>query len=279
MKKLLLAVVVVIFTIPAFATITIVDINGAGQFTSIQQAIDNANPGDTIQVWPGTYNEAININKNVVLQGSGYENTILTSSTNPTVTMSNGLIKWFMISSTMGNGIKVTNGRIHNCVIKSCALNGIYADNGASYIQNCVVVNNNSSGINATSSNASITVINTISRNNNGNGFYIGGCYPYFLQSYCNGSSGSADYHCGISGGQGSVDADPIFVSTTNYHLSSGSPCFNTGQPSLSDPDGSVSDMGYFGGPDCPISPVVYEMTITPNGNNINVQAKARANY
>jgi len=70
-----------------------------------------------------------------------------------------------------------------------------------------------------------------------------------------------------------------MFTSSSDYHISQGSPCWNTGNPSLSDPDGSVSDMGYFGGPDCPIYPVVYEIQITPNGSNINLQAKGRANY
>jgi len=37
--------------------------------------------------------------------------------------------------------------------------------------------------------------------------------------------------------------------------------------------------MGYFGGPECPIYPTVFEIIITPNGNNINLEAKGRANY
>jgi hypothetical protein len=262
--------------IPAFSTVLIVDINGAGQFTSIQLAIDNAVPDDTIQVWPGTYDGSININKNVVLQGSGYENTILTSTSDPTVTMSIGHIKWFMISSTMGAGIKISGGEVLNCIVKGCLTFGIYCNNGSTgYIENCIVLNSGSHGIYINSSSADVTVVNTISRNNTNNGFYAQSGTIY--RQYCNGTASA--YSGSVSGNQGCIDSDPIFVSATNYHLSSGSPCLNTGQPSLSDPDGTVSDMGYFGGPDCPIFPVVYEMTITPNGNNINVQAKARANY
>jgi hypothetical protein len=276
MKKLLFAVVLAVAALPAFATILIVDINGAGQFTSIQTAIDNATPGDTIQVWPGTYNGAINMNKNVVLQGSGYENTIITATSNPTITMSNGLIKWFMVSSTMGRGIDMSGGKVVNCVIKGCSSTGIYSINGLSYIQNCIVINNGDYGISSLASNSTIFVTNTISRNNTNPGFRAQGSGTMY-RSYCNGSI--EGYGGAMLGGQGCIDSDPIFNSTTNYHLSSGSPCINTGQPSLSDPDGSISDMGYFGGTDCPIFPVVYEMTITPNGSNINVQAKARANY
>ena len=262
----------------ASATITIVDINGAGQFTSIQQAINNASTADTIQVWPGTYNEAININKNIVLQGSGYENTIITGSFNPTVTISVGEIKWFMISSLAGNGIKISAGKVNSCVIKGCSAAGILSNQGTSSVINCTIVNNNGDGIvTDCGSTAWINVVNCISYGNTGTGFknnngqYCGG--PTIALSYSNGSTS------GTTGNQGCISSDPIFISSTNYHLSSGSPCLNSGQPSLSDPDGSISDMGYFGGPTCPIFPVVYEMTITPNGNNINVQAKARANY
>ncbi|MEI6436504.1 MAG: hypothetical protein WCP32_16880 [Bacteroidota bacterium] len=272
MKKLFFAVAFAVAAIPAFSTITIVDINGAGQFTSIQLAIDNSLPGDTIQVWPGTYNGAININKNVVLQGSGYENTIITSASTPTIMMSNGLIKWFMISSTYGIGLQISNGHVHNCVFKGAANYGIYCNNGTTgYIQNCVILNNGSYGIYATSPGY-LTVVNCIGRANTNTDFYNPNQSALNL-SY---SDGSQQYS---ANSQGVFNSDPIFVSTTNYHLSTGSPCFDTGQPSLSDPDGSISDIGYFGGPDCPIFPVVYQMTVSPNGNNINIQAKARANY
>ena len=261
----------------SLATITIVDINGAGQFTSIQLAIDNSLPGDTIQVWPGTYNGAININKNVVLQGSGYENTILTSTNNPTVTMSNGKLLWFQISSMLGVGIQISGGKVMNCVIRGCAAEGISSNNAPSYfyVQNCIIINNGGHGIYG--DNVGIYVTNTISWGNTGNGFYAYNG-AWINRSYCDGNAGSG-YYGNVVNNQGCIDSNPIFVSATNYHLSTGSPCFDTGQPSLLDPDGSISDMGYFGGPDCPIFPVVYQMTVSPNGNNINVQAKARANY
>jgi hypothetical protein len=278
MKKIIITIMLFALSGISFATIIIVDINGAGQFTSIQLAIDNSLPGDTIQVWPGTYSGAININKNIVLQGSGYENTIITSSVNPTITMSIGVLKWFQISSTGGDGIKVAGGgKITNCVIKSCAGNGILCSNGYAYISNCILIQNGGWGFLVTMPGYAY-VWSCISRNNTSGGYNGDGDPYYNCQYYLNISYSDGSVNC-MSNGQGCIDVDPIFTSSTNYHLSTGSPCFNTGQPSLSDPDGSQSDMGYFGGPDCPIFPVVYEMTVTPNGSNINVQAKARANY
>jgi len=51
--------------------------------------------------------------------------------------------------------------------------------------------------------------------------------------------------------GEGNIDADPLFVSPEEGHFSllSGSPCIDTGDPELPDPDGTRSDMGAYGGP------------------------------
>jgi len=277
MKKIIFTIAMLAFASLSNATIIIVDINGAGQFTSIQLAIDNALPGDTIQVWPGTYNGAININKNVVLQGSGYENTIITSASNPTINMSNGKIKWFQISSTGGTGILLSSGTVLNCVVKACASTGLASGPGTGYVYNSIFIQNGGWGATCEIGTGYLFVWNCISRNNAAGGFN-GDAPGYGCDNLMNLSFSNGTRNC-TGNNQGCIDADPIFTSLTNYHLSTGSPCFDTGQPSLSDPDGSISDMGYFGGPDCPIFPVVYQMTVSPNGNNINVQAKARANY
>lgn len=47
----------------------------------------------------------------------------------------------------------------------------------------------------------------------------------------------------------GNISVDPMFVSENNYHLKQDSPCINTGDPEITDNDGSRSDMGLYGGP------------------------------
>jgi hypothetical protein len=50
-------------------------------------------------------------------------------------------------------------------------------------------------------------------------------------------------------GTNGNLSVDPMFVSPTDLHLQSGSPLVDAGDPALLDPDGTVSDIGVYGGP------------------------------
>jgi len=256
----------------ANATKWIVDKNGHGNFTTIQAAINAAGVGDTVKVWPGNYSEQVLLNKNIVLQGSGYENTLISGSFNPQVNITAGKMMWFSVTSISGTGVQI-NGTsyITNCVVKYCMDKGIYGSSGA-FVTNCVVYNCGGYGIWAYSGN--LFVVNCISRNNTSQGFCISGGTMY--RSYCNGSTYGTP-----TGNQGCIDTDPFFVSVAdnNFHIPLASPCWNTGIPTLFDPDGSISDMGYFGGPDCPIFPVAYQIFGAPAGNNTDIQAKVRANY
>ena len=47
----------------------------------------------------------------------------------------------------------------------------------------------------------------------------------------------------------GNISVDPMFTDEDDYHLQSGSPCIDTGDLEITDPDGSRSDMGLYGGP------------------------------
>jgi nitrous oxidase accessory protein len=47
----------------ASAAVLTVGINGKGNYTSIQEAVNNAQNGDTIVVSPGKYVENVNVNK------------------------------------------------------------------------------------------------------------------------------------------------------------------------------------------------------------------------
>ncbi len=57
-------------------TIT-VDDDGEGEYTTIQDAINNSAKGDTVRVWAGTYREEILVNKTITIIGNGSEETIV----------------------------------------------------------------------------------------------------------------------------------------------------------------------------------------------------------
>ncbi len=282
MKKVIL-VVVWLFTAVATlsARIIKVDINGSGQFTSISAALTNAVAGDTIKVLPGNYTEQITVSKNVVVMGSGYETTIINSNSDPTVNMSTGKLQWFMISSSGGSGVYLTGGLVTNCVIIGCSGCGIYSHTSASSAsaKDCIVMNNVYQGVCAVNG-ATLNVTNCISINNGSYG-YSGYNWTSFGSGTLNLSySDGSQYN--TSGKQGCIDLDPKFesLSTPDFHISEGSPCWNTGSPALPDPDGSVGDMGYFGGPDCPVYPVVTSIKIIPQvDGSIQIQATGVANY
>jgi len=70
----------------------VININGAGDYSSIQDAVNNATAGDTINVGAGTYNEnQIVIDKPIKLIGAGADTTIINGETAALLTT--GLIR------------------------------------------------------------------------------------------------------------------------------------------------------------------------------------------
>jgi len=278
-KAVLLVVMFSLLTINNSARVIKVDINGSGQFTSISAAITASVAGDTIKVLPGIYNGAFTISKDIVIVGSGYESTKIYSNNDPTITMNGGKIMWVSISSTSGNGVNGVAGIITNCVISSCSKIGIYLlEESSVVIMNCVVFGNGSHGIyfnNPVGYINNSTVQNTISLNNSNYGF----------AAYCfNCGNAKVSYSCGSFGngisGVGNSTTDPRFISSIDYQISISSPCWDKGNSVILDPDGSPSDMGYFGGPDCPVYPVVKNVRIIPQtDSSIIIEATGVANY
>ena len=49
----------------------VVDADGGGSYTTIQAAVDDADDGDEVVVMPGTYSEAVTIEKDITVRGEG----------------------------------------------------------------------------------------------------------------------------------------------------------------------------------------------------------------
>jgi len=88
MKKIfsvLLAVALVLsFSLVTATPVAAATINVPGDYSTIQAAINAANPGDTIKVAAGTYDEQVVINRTLTLQGTGVTTVIKPSAANLT---------------------------------------------------------------------------------------------------------------------------------------------------------------------------------------------------
>jgi len=102
--------------------------------------------------------------------------------------------------------------------------------------------------------------------------------------------SNVTDYGGAASAGTGALSACPLFVDsvTHDYHLTSGSPCIDSGDPSLPlDPDSTRSDMGAFYSPQTGIAgnaPAVElrQLSVRPNpfaGSTVAVTAASLVVY
>jgi hypothetical protein len=255
----------------------VVDKSGLGQHTTIQAAVTAALAKDTVKVFPGVYNEQVVVSKDIVLQGSGYEYTRIIADVAPAMSISAGKVMWFAISSTAGNAVNMSGGIVTNCVLSNSPRHGVYY-NGSSpaKVQNCVVVNNAQlQGEQIYAETPGLTVVNTIIWT-----FPSGLDRDRTENSCCGNKIGILYCRTRYAEGTSGISVNPQFVSSTEFMLMGTSPCVDKGQPELNDPDGTRSDMGYYGGPDAPISPVVTELRIfvNPNGT-VNVQATAKSTY
>ncbi|ETR69498.1 MAG: hypothetical protein OMM_09547, partial [Candidatus Magnetoglobus multicellularis str. Araruama] len=153
-NQIIVTLCILLFASSAICETLFVDQSGAGDYITIQEAINEASEGDTIQIGPGTYLEHLDVKKNVSLIGAGPNFTWLNSASKPTDnTVSaiyinkalSGSISGMRITSN-ANGIHFNAGgnnlTIRNCIIDNCQY-GIYLHNISNtlYIYNNLIVN------------------------------------------------------------------------------------------------------------------------------------------
>ena len=117
----------------ASAATIIVDKNGNGDYTTIQEAIDNASFGDTIYVWAGVYNETLEIYNGISLIGNGSANTTIDASDS----------WWGATIDIAGNYVKISGFNLMNSTWTGINI-GFCSD---VHIFNNTISNNDNSGI------------------------------------------------------------------------------------------------------------------------------------
>lgn len=280
---LIMCIIIMVSVItPASSAVLIVDKWGTGTHKTIPAAITAANAGDTVVVYPGEYTDQVILNKNILLQGSGYEYTVIRTITDPALTMSTGTVRWFTISSSTGDGVKMSGGVLSNCVVSGCAKGGIWYSGGSlAVIMNCVVKDNNFHPSSTSlkpqilSTSDGLSVINTIiwtCPTGEGERDWIFGDGANVSILYCRSSNNSLGIGC--------ISDNPCFISCSDVKLCPTSACIDTGSTVIFDPDGTRSDMGYFGGTDTPIFPVITKLIISVNPDGtVKVQGTAESRY
>ena len=146
-------------------------------FNSIQEGVDAANPGDTVQVAPWTYPEHVIVDKNLILIGEDATTTIIDGDGWRDVVVeivaNNVEIKGFTIQDGEYQGILISDYnscRISGNTLTNNGNHGIYIfHSNNNTITDNIMISNNMSGIWLSSSSNNNTVIrNTISNNPRG---------------------------------------------------------------------------------------------------------------
>lgn len=122
-------------------------------YARIQEAINAAEPGDTISVASGTYYENIDINKTLTLTGADKTTTIIDSKKTGNVVIieaNNVTLKGFTIQAGSGEGVIISGFNqttISDNIIILNTYEGIYIENATdTIINNNIIANNAKAG-------------------------------------------------------------------------------------------------------------------------------------
>ena len=124
----------------------IIKLDGSGDYTSIQEGIDNSVNGDTVLVYPGTYFENINYNGKNITVASLYINTLVDSFIQKTIIDGNhnGSVVTFESgedTTAVLCGFTIQNGSGTEDATYFIG-GGIYCTGSSPYLKSCTITNN-----------------------------------------------------------------------------------------------------------------------------------------
>jgi parallel beta-helix repeat protein len=234
-------------------------------YTDLGAAITAALTGDSIEIKPGTYVGNFTINQNITsISGDETATTILTSNGSGAALTISSLVtgisikKLNFINSPIG--ISVQNSQ--SVTITNNVFQG--PNNTAVQLQNSTsstITNNtfyqNTNGITSNLVTNTVTISNNIFSTQqtaiDPNVAVTGISYNLFFACKLIGPAISFNVNDTANYQHNLQNVDPLFVnfSASDFHLNTGSPCINTGNPSVGNnsADGKTPDMGAYGGP------------------------------
>lgn len=121
--------------------------NGPGNYTTIQDALNNSDDDYTIFVFNGVYTENLTIDKKIKLLGENRDNTVIDGNYSQIVihiTTNNVIIKNFTVRNSNGfkedSGVKITSNKtvIDNCIIYRTKIGVSVFEGFENTISNCV---------------------------------------------------------------------------------------------------------------------------------------------
>ena len=188
-------------------------------YTTIQEAINNASPGDLIQLSNETYTEAITVDKSLTIQGTGFTQTIIQAA--PSLESSSSRV--FSIQS----GVTVT---ITHVTIRYGKANGAYGggiNSLGSLVLNQVSLTHNSAGRGGgLYCGAGTCQINQTTISDNEGNFFGGGLY--ISNSTADITNSTIENNHAQNNGGGIYIDDPICVKTNRLNISSSTISGNT---------------------------------------------------
>ena len=301
-NQIIVTLFILLFASSAICETLFVDQSGAGDYITIQEAINEASEGDIIQIGPGTYLEHLNVKKNVSLIGAGPNFTWLNSASKPTDNTVSAIYINKALSGSI-SGMRITanvhgiqfnvsgnNLTIRNCIFDNCS-NGVSThdlSNNMYLYNNLFVFCTNGVYMYTYQDTLNFTIKGNIIAYNKTNGIQLSNAGSSSIsgpKAYNNIYENGNNYY-GVSTGTGDISKNPRFIDAEsgNFVLQSSSPCINSGVPGWLDPDGSRSDMGPYATmtaksfwPYPQHGPIVKELSIIPSaipkGGKLSIKA------
>ncbi len=200
--KRLSCISVLILWVPMFlfGTTIIVDINGSGDYSSIQEAINNARSSDTVLVYPGTYTEIVDFSgKDIVLaslfltsQDTSYIAQTIIDGANEQCQLVRFTHGETENAKLVGFTITSASACVGNPNVDNPQGLGILINGSSPVIENNRIINNNYHewywiGGGIVLRNSSARIVHNLIRNNNmayeGGGIFMSNCHEVHIEN------------------------------------------------------------------------------------------------